>query len=375
MPGPQRTKGALKNTRLKSRMNRRNTTRKRKDAFYIHKLSEAKRNEFLKLVAEFTLYISRKLEKEGKIRQVESCDGEFDTYYDADDSLKILEEIAKKSTKPREINGYARKEFRKVKQTSPQLKFNLKAILIFLLLTCTKEVDAKWNELHAPPDEISAPDAIAAVVTGLGYGITTFAPPLAPLGTGLIVCGWGVSSFGSAVRLHNNYKGLHKLPSGNKKAEMVSVLVPGYGQATRAIGSYFYPNDFTLRSKGYEGLANAPAEGLVTHVSKAKERFTGEPLSEENQQGMSKSISSKFNEWAAPTMARLTNTSQIATAAYATGKAAEVVAPGTVASIKQGFEKAANTISDASNRFVDQISNGKITAENIKKVREVYNSV
>jgi len=312
MPGPQRTKGALKNTRFKSRMNRRNTTRKHKDAFYIHKLSEAKRNEFLKLVAEFTLYISRKLEEEGKVRQVESCDGKFDTYYDADDSLTILEEIAKKSTKPREINVYARKEFRKVKQTTPQLKFNLKAIMIFLLLTCTKQTDAKWNELHAPPDEISAPDTIAATLTASGWALMSFSmgePTLATLGAGLVTCGWGVGSFGSGVRLYNDYTGVHPLKTGDKIAEGVGVLVPGYGQLSRSIGSYAAPEEFTGRVKGAEGLINASVSRAVNRWSSANE---------EERNAQKKAITSKYNEYVAPYLASGINQSQIPSATIVT---------------------------------------------------------
>jgi hypothetical protein len=361
MPGPQKTKGALQNTRYKSRMHRKNTTRKRKEAFYLHALNKAERDDFLKLVAEFTLYISQKLEREGKVKQVESCDGAFETYYDADDSLKILMEVSKKSTKPTEINRFAQREFRKVKRNTPGIKFNLKAILFFLMLTCTRQADAKWYELHAPPNEISAPDTLAAVVSGLGWGITALAaPPLAPLGVALITCGWGISSFGSAVRLHNNYTGVHLLPSGNKKAEMIGVIVPGYGQATRAIGSYFYPNDFTVRSQGYEGLLNTPAAGLATRVSRAHERFTGEPISEETQEGIRSSISGTFNNYVAPSMARYTNASQIASAASATGKVAEKVAPSTVASIKASAQQASNTLEHAGEKLVSSVFSKKV---------------
>jgi hypothetical protein len=306
MPGPQRTKGTLKNTQFKSRMARKNKTLRRKQAFYIHQLNARERQEYLRLVAEFALYISRKLEREGKIKPVESCDGFFDTYYDANDSFKILQEISKHSTKERQINQYAKREFQSVRRSTPGIKFNLKAIFVFVLLTCAKQTDAKWNELHAPPDEISAPDTIAATLATSGWAmISSGEPTLASIGTVLVVCGFGASAYGSGVRLYNDYTGTYPLKTGDKVAESLALL-PGSGPLLRTIGSYVEPEQFTSRVKGAEGLINAPVNRFVNrHWSEANEK---------EREAKKKEITSTYNEYLAPYVAKTINTSQIVSA-------------------------------------------------------------
>ncbi len=240
MPGPQKTKGTLKNTRFKSRMRRHNTTQKHKAAFYIQELSRKKQLEYIELVAKFTLYISRKLEREGKIKSVETCDGSFETYYTANDSWEIIQELIKKMTRQQEVARLAEREFRQVRRTQPRMRFSLKALLLVLLTTWTTTADAKWNEFSSPPGEISAWDASSAAM--IGTGIITIAgssifPPLSAVGVNMITCGLYTRQAGSAHRLLNAATGKHPMKTPDVVTEAFGVLVPAGAGLTRGFVS------------------------------------------------------------------------------------------------------------------------------------------
>lgn len=254
MPGPARTKGALKNTRFKSRMRSLNRTRKRKQAFFIEKLDKKQKLEYFNLIAKLALLLSRKLEREGKIKPVESCDGSFDTYYNNKDSWKITHDIFKMITTSREAENTVHREFRQVSRKQPGMKFSLKVLLLFILTTLLRTTDAKWNELSSAPGEISAYDSTSAGLIALGIleiGGGFIWPPLAVLGTHTITCGLYARGVGSVHRLYNHATGTHPLSTGDVITESIGVVVPGTSSMART--AYHIPSA-TLRFFGSDAL-------------------------------------------------------------------------------------------------------------------------
>ena len=287
MPGQQKTKGTLRNTRFKTQMKRHNTTQKRKKAFYIHELSRKKQLEYIELVAKFALYISRKLEREGKIKSVETCDGSYETYYTADDSWEITQELIKKMTRQQEVTRLAHREFRRVKRTQPGMRFSLKALLLVLLATWTTTADAKWNEFSSPPGEISAWDASSAAMIGTGIlaiAGSPFFPPLSAVGVNVITCGLYIRQAGSAHRLLNAATGKHPMATADVVTEAFGVLAPaGASLSRKFVSSVPVPEGYskiTFERAGPtlgENITPAlsrPIQGLVNAV----EEITGKPM-------------------------------------------------------------------------------------------------
>lgn len=230
MPGPQKTKGALKNTRFKSKMRRHNVTRKRQHAFYLDDLNNKKQQEYLTMVAKFALYISRKLEREGKIKTAETCDGSFDTYYTTDDAWKITQELFEKLTTSKKAESQAHKELQRVKRANPGARINLKLILLLLVACMNHTTEAKWTEWSSPPHEISKYDTIGAGLIGSGLWVikdALWSPPSGLLGAGMIGCGLVTRGVGSAHRLYDHVTGVHPLRTEDAVTEALGVIVPG----------------------------------------------------------------------------------------------------------------------------------------------------
>jgi hypothetical protein len=286
MPGPQKTKGALRNTRFKARMKRHNTTHKRKAAFYIQELSRKRQLEYIELVAKFALYISRKLEREGKIKSVETCDGSFETYYNADDSWEITQELIKKMTRQQEVTRLAEREFRQVRRTQPGMRFSLAVLILLLFTSWGRTADAKWNEFSSPPGEISAWDASSAAM--IGTGIITIAgssifPPLAGVGVNMITCGLYTRQAGSAHRLLNAATGKHPMGTADVVTEAFGALVPAGASLSRAfVSSAPLPPGYEVtfeRTGPTLGENITPAlAGPIQGIVDAVENLTGKPM-------------------------------------------------------------------------------------------------
>ncbi len=287
MPGPQRTKGALRNTRFKARMKKNNTTHKRKAAFYIQELSRKRQLEYIELVAKFALYISRKLEREGKIKSVETCDCSFETYYNADDSWEITQELIKKMTRQQEVTRLAEREFRQVRQRQPRMAFSLSVLLLLLFTSWGRTADAKWNEFSSPPGEISAWDASSAAMIGTGIlaiAGSPFFPPLSAVGVNVITCGLYTRQAGSAHRLLNAATGKHPMGTADVVTEAFGALVPAGASLTRGfISSVPLPEGqapITFERAGPtlgENITPALA-GPIQGVVNAVENLRGKPM-------------------------------------------------------------------------------------------------
>lgn len=237
MPGPQKTKGALRNTRFKSKMKRNNTTQKRKQAFYIEDLDIKRREGYLTMLAGFALGLSRKMEEQGKIKPVGSCDGSFMTYYNTTDSFKLIEELSKLTSRSSEVQRVAKREFRQAGKTKNKL-FSLKVLLFLFTLSFTRQAEAKWYEISSPPGELSALDvsSAAALAGGMALmagGALTGNPAAFLLGTQVASCGHGLAVGASGVRLYNSATGKYPLSAVNEAAEVASAFAPGSGQVAR----------------------------------------------------------------------------------------------------------------------------------------------
>jgi hypothetical protein len=268
-------------------MKRNNTTHKRKHAFYIQELSRKRQLEYIELVAKFALYISRKLEREGKIKSVETCDGSFETYYNVNDSWEITQELIKKMTRQQEVTRLAEREFRQVRRTQPKMSFTLAVLILLLFTSWGRTADAKWNEFSSPPGEISAWDASSAAM--IGTGIITIAgssifPPLSAVGVNMITCGLYTRQAGSAHRLLNAATGKHPMGTADVVTEAFGALVPAGASLTRGFVSgvplpeghapiTFERAGPTLGENITPALAG-PIQGVVDAI----ENLTGKPM-------------------------------------------------------------------------------------------------
>ena len=310
MPGPQKTKGTLRNTRFKSKMKRQNISRKRKHAFYLQELDEEQKKKYFKVIAEIGLSIARRLEKEGKVTPLESCDGSFDTYYNNEDSLKITNELFKLITRSQEAHNAVIKEFRQVKRNEPGMKFTLKVLLLFLVTSLIQTTDAKWNELSSPPEELSAYDTSSAALIGLGIGeigLGFIFPPLAVLGTHTITCGLVARGVGSAQRLYDHSTGVHPLSRGDVITESMGVILPGTSEIMREVYHFhssmtsavdpdilppysFKRNNPVLGQNISSSLSEIVRPSVNTAIM-IKEKITGRPVSESNRNEFIQSVS------------------------------------------------------------------------------------
>ena len=223
MPGPQRTKGTLRNTRFKARMNKKNKTQKRKQAFYIHELGRKQQEEYVGNLVKFALYISRQLEKEGKVTPVASCDDSFETYYSLDDAEKIIKKLSEKTTSnPNLFQTRAHREFARTKIAKPGMAVSL--LMIFLaFMSFGTDAEAKWYEFSSPPGELSAYDTLAAAQIA-----TALLTPVGPAIAGyLALSGLLTRGAGSTQRSYNDYSGKYPLTTTDKYSERVGIILPG----------------------------------------------------------------------------------------------------------------------------------------------------
>jgi len=274
MPGPQKTKETLKNTRFKSKMSRLNTTRKRKNSNFFKRLDETQRREFISMLAKFTLLLSRNMELEGKINHVKSCDNSFETYYNLDDSFKIIKELSKQTSNENKIVQITRKEFNQTRRKNPNGKFSLLSILFIFLLAFLGQTDARWNEWSSPPGELSAWDmsSVGLVGAGLVTAITAPAsiPAFALASSGMIVCGLGAKSMGSVHRLYNHATGKHNLGSTSAVALEASSIVPGLGQGIRTVLKNLpagYTNSRSTVTFGPNSISRGTVESIIRNWS------------------------------------------------------------------------------------------------------------
>jgi hypothetical protein len=244
MPRTQRNKGALKNFRFKAKMRRNNTLKNRRKGFYLESLDKERRLEYLQKVAEATLLIAREMERNGEVHPVETCDGSFDTYYTSDDSYKIMRRLSQMTDSPRQIDLLAHREFHRIKRKSPGASFNLKILMAFMALTLVKQTDAKWNEFSSPPGELSAWDTSSAAVVAAGTFVMSYsalAPPLKPVGQGMLACGVVLKAAGSTHRLVDHVRGIHPLTEADATAEALGIIMPGTADMARGMIKFVGP--------------------------------------------------------------------------------------------------------------------------------------
>lgn len=278
-------------------MNKRNRTKKRKQAFYIHELGRKQQQEYIQKLAEFTLYISRKLEKEGKVKPVSSCDGSFETFYTLDDAEKILEKVSEKTlSNPNIFQARVHREFTRTKFAKPSLKATVLMILV-CLLSFTKGGQAKWYEFSSPPGELSAYDTLSGAMIATAF----FAPGVGPALSGyLLTSGVLTRGAGSAQRSYNDYSGKYPLTTTDKYSERLGVIIPGSDVLCRqgiwSVDTFY--SYMTGQEGSYESQRNAPTLGdnLSQYVSSGIHGMTkkaGKNVSFENIHGYVEPVVSK----------------------------------------------------------------------------------